>query len=396
MRLTRSMNKRVTQRGAVSLFVVVFAALLLTVVTVSFLRMMVQDQQQASSRDLSQSAYDSAQAGVQDAQRAILRYIRGCELGDGTVCNQSLTAWAATCNASLTGLGVASTGEVPIQQNSEDAGLNQAYTCVKVRMNTDDYVGFLNTDGLGVVPLSGEMQFDTVQINWYTRDDLADPDTAVVAVNNTNPGSLTTQASWSKSKPSLLRTQLIQFGDRGFRLSDFDATGAGSNGNTLFLYPTTRPAQTAFFSDNNRVNRTVSPTNSNCRTSLSTGGYACSQRIVLPAAVDATTSQSRTAYLVLKPFYNATYFQVQLYNGPTLVRFQAVQPAIDSTGRANDLFRRVETRVNLVNDGFPFPDAAVDVGGSFCKNFGVTNNTAQYGSINTINTSQNSINGCRI
>ena len=65
-------------KGGVSIFIVVIVAVLVSIVSVSFLRLMLRDQEQASRLDLSQSAYDSAQAGVEDAKRFLHRYQQEC------------------------------------------------------------------------------------------------------------------------------------------------------------------------------------------------------------------------------------------------------------------------------------------------------------------------------
>jgi len=180
----------------------------------------------------------------------------------------------------------------------------------------------------------------------------------------------------------LLRTQLMQFGSN-FTLGSFDAassTGANSNANTLFLYPTGTTGSKrsvndtwSFTGEDIRQVPTGSPQPTRCSGNLSGGGYACRATLVLPQAV-GQSNDNRTAYLRLTPLYNTTHFRVTLGDG---AKFSGIQPSIDSTGRANDLYRRVESRVDLVDTAFPYPEATVDLTGDLCKDFVVTDTAGQ-------------------
>ena len=246
MRLTSTSMSSIRrhQQGAVSLFVVVFAALLITVITVSFLRLMVQDQQQSNARDLSQSAYDSAQAGVEDAKRALLRLQAVCAQSQ-TDCDalraDAVSSWGE-CNAALEDIVGVVDGEVKVQQTSGDINLDQAYTCVTIDLQTDDFLGALNPDESKIIPILGTSPASVVEISWYSREDLTVGTGEAYDVDLVSPISplpLNDQGSWPDNRPSVLRVQLMQFGSNGFTLSDFDdIDSSDSNANTLFLYPT--------------------------------------------------------------------------------------------------------------------------------------------------------------
>ena len=62
------MNFVKERKGAASLYVVIFATILFGVITLSFIRIILSESSQTSNDDLSQSAYDSALAGVEDAK----------------------------------------------------------------------------------------------------------------------------------------------------------------------------------------------------------------------------------------------------------------------------------------------------------------------------------------
>lgn len=376
---------KIKQRGAVSLFIVVFAALLITVVSVGFVSIMVQDQQQASTTDLSQSAYDSAQAGVEDAKRALVRYQSVCNSNSGSDCAAARKKISsAICNEAvetLTDVAAAvSSGEVKVQTGGSNK-LNQAYTCVKVILDTADYLGKLAANEYNLVPLTSTSLFDTIQVQWFSSDDLEAK--VKSQINLLSPAAaakvpLLAQSSWLTNRPPIMRAQLIQFGSSGFTLNDFDnKISAGmSNANTLFLYPGKTGINTKSFADDIRKTPTGSPTPVTCSDNLSAGGYSCTTKLKLPKPIGG--GNDRTAYIRLGALYNGTSYRVTLLNGDTPVLFNAVQPMVDSTGRANDLFRRIQSRVELIDANFPYPVAAIDTAGNFCKEFIITDNVDDY------------------
>lgn len=379
-------HRRRNQEGAVSLFVVIFATLLITIVTVGFIQLMLRDQQQATSTDLSQSAYDSALAGVEDAKRLLL-LDQACRNGTAasTVNCAAITAAltpapgeSQTSCDTLSQAGIVSetNGETIIQQSTSDtaAVLDQAYTCVRVGVNTGDYKGGVDVNQSDIIPLKGVGTFDSIELSWFSREDVS-TETDEISFPTTGAGtSLPPEGTeWPDTTPPLLRTQLMQMGG-GFKLTDFDDSQPDrhSNTNTLFLYPSaTVGLATKDFMLDARRSPSNAPQQILCNDSFLEGEYSCKVTITLPQPIDGNIA-NRNAYLRLTSLYNGAHYSIKLKNGNQDVQFNGVQPSVDSTGRANDLFRRVEARVELVGD-FTYPEAAIDMEGDLCKNFVVTN-----------------------
>lgn len=357
------------QQGAVSLFIVIFTALLMTTITVSFMQLMTKDQQQATYGDLSESAYDSAVAGVEDAKRALLLE-QDC-FGQSTArCNTIRSAIASgECNTLDVIFGTGSTTETRIKQSDEDEKLEQAYTCVKITKDTPAFLGALNT-GMSptLVPLRAKESFNRVVISW-SQSKTGGP---VNLPANGSKALPPVGASWPETRPALLRAQLIN-GKGNFYLSDFDKSGFS---NTLFLYPSPTGLQTADFVVDNRRSPSggSEPQLIDCKDQVASGEYACRVEINMAPAI---AGGNQAAFLSLAALYHATDFKIQLMNGSTDVLFEGVQPEVDSTGRANDLFRRVVSRIEL-NDTFNYPLAAIETPGNLCKNFSVTTEANDY------------------
>lgn len=362
--LTR--NSTHDQRGVVSIFIVIFSAIFMTIITVSFLSVMMHDQKQATQNDLSQNAYDSAMAGVEDAKRAIVKCEQnpgapGCDLmnNDSTDCNM-LSAIGIVHPDTTSG----NNSEYPLQQNEADNTLNQAYTCVIINSKPSDYKADLTLANPLVIPLRSDTPVDSMKFQWQTTDNTvgagASPSLPLADIN------LLTYSDWRTEKhyPAVMRLQLIRInGTTNF--SDLD----GSAVETVFLYPNEQiisgsPTNVDFSIDKRRGTPNV-PRPVGCDAS----SYICSANLKDDGkAVTEKPNSAQSLYLVMTPLYSNASVTLTL---PGSARFQGLQAAVDSTGRASDLFRRVEARVDLIPHP-TYPNAALSLKGPLCKNFVVT------------------------
>lgn len=382
------------QRGAVSIFIVVFSALFVTIITVSFVSLMIRGTQQAISADLSNSAYDAALSGVEDAKGLLLKY-RQCLRNPSARadCAQIMSLFdTPACNMvkrSATNFLNNDDSEMLIESSSgsdvNSKALDQAYTCVKVAYTAEKKELQLREGESVLIPIeSAGATYDRINISWFMKDSTSQQSLGPLELDTAAPLPAT-KNQWMPSDPSLtlppiLRTQWIQHSS-SFNATDFDfdqnapfEPEARANTKTVFLYPHAAGTNDTRFSLEDNRSATVAvvkdPTLVRCGGDYNDGQYACSVDIALPVPVNNTGA--RTAYLQLAALYNSTKVRISLLSGSTPVR--VVAPTIDATGRANDLFRRVKVGVSFTGE---YPRAGFDLG-NLCKDFSVSDTPDGY------------------
>ncbi len=368
------------QAGVTSIFVVIFATILLSVITLSFAGLMAREQRRSSDDELSQSAYDSALAGVEDAKRVVLT-----ALGGDLAANAAIDADECTTIQDAFGI-TGSDDEVVIQSNtaSDGAQLNQAYTCVKIALDSPNYeLTLADAMQSEIVPLRAVSDFDRLRIEWHQPQPVGGEvlrGSCSSTLVGADAADLCPSNQWTDNNPTnanlyaaLLRAQIITPGSS----IDLDSLDESAAGNTTFLYPTAAgggfdltPLDRFVDGNGTTSGSTHQARAVECDVALT--DYLCSIEIQVGTIIPA---ESRNALLRLTSIYRPTDVQVTLLNGADEVMFDGVQPVVDSTGRANDLFRRVEARLSLTTD-VVYPEAALDVNGPICKDFVVTNSGA--------------------
>lgn len=382
----KHMQHKTKQSGFVAILTVIFFTLLLTVISVGFLRLMIQEQNQALQDDLSKSAYQSAQAGVEDAKRAIL-HCASLPPDDRESCEVYLHRSACPgFNASpnpFESIGIPTAGIGGSGVGSSEA--RQGYSCVIVTPDTRALNGKLelNTSSdARLLELRTVADYTRIRIKWHQFDNdnipHIPPEGTFVDIDGPpdssgNPRFPNWPSESGLSAPALLRAKLIALPNTGsFTL---DPASNQVRVSDLFLYPSTRGNDARSVN----VHKTTARYETKCIPAITPdpsnptkdyGGYACAMDVTFVDALNNPVPQSAHRYLLLQAMYRTAHYEVTAYNGTTQVLFAGVQPTIDATGYTGDVFRRVQVKVSFGTDSLA-TNAALDTGLGFCKDFRV-------------------------
>lgn len=414
------------KKGAASFYIVAFSTLILVIIATSFALVITSEIARTSNDDLSQSAYDSALAGVEDAKVAYSNYRRCAEAGivaqqpvssSGTVTCAEIMWWMEHPDCYMVGhiLGKISkleqaevtVGGIEKTGASGETTTNQAYTCVIINTDLNDYRTTLtNSKKIQTMRASVGMgaynDVKKVKLSWYSvRNDVS-----LKFTNYDNTKNLVSFPAFGSSTISVPPTVEFQFVQTGasFSLSDFDIVQSGrTNRGTLYFVPTDNSGRARSNGDNyigiwngstnyvtsGNVVKTNDHRVSNksfltyCdRDSTATAEFYCTVEIEIPDVINGGPRNNNTFMLsVALPYQQPdTDFSIELICtsgtcGTTAVAGTAEdktakitnsQIAIDSTGRANDLYRRVETRLETADTTFGagYPYYALEILGS--------------------------------
>lgn len=350
------------EKGVVSILSVIFFIILMSVITVSFLRIVTDEQTQVIQDDLSKGALAAARSGVEDAKRALLlcRDRTGQARLDCDAALQVQTCpgiFASTAMQADLGLQVTADGSIRVGDPANNN--NERYTCVTLNRDTPDYTGTMS-EGLGdFIPLRGTGVFDQVRLSWHQTS--VDGTGAVIpstAINAQNPRRTEWRNGAGNSYIAMPRIQFMQF-DSAQTLSAQTNSSSGT-----VLVPSTTGSSTVTVTS---LTQNGMPKRSTVNCSTAQAGYLCTATFDLNFVQPATSQ----FFLFIKSFYNTPHYKVELLYSNNPVNFSDVQPQVDSTGAAANVYKRVLSRVTYQSDAF-FTINAIEGGASVCKNFSIT------------------------
>ena len=447
--------------GAASFYIVAVSTLILVILATSFATAILAAITRSANDELAQSAYDSAMAGVEEAKLAYTNYhncvtLMPSLLTDGSANSLDTSSNDITCQdivywvqhpqgdkdggadyngcdmvAHILGrIGKYDSGEVKLDQtpsgsagnnnNATTSDLDQAYTCVKIYVNSNSISGSLSPIyPYKIVKIGGETNeggnvshassIDTVTLRWGLSDsNTSNSRTYLGNLANLSsqplfvPRSVINQDNNSTTVnipvPAVVSFQLIQTPINGFSLEELNSPTISNTTNraTMYFVPTNNPESAAIgtasdyyvgiydkkdgqnylsasqVASNNDITKKHYPYLVYCDDKDS--DFSCSVTMELPEPISGGKHADNTlAFIASLPYGGPdTIYKIDFTcNDGSSCSFKNQysvassggvinqdQFTIDSTGRAGDMYKRIEavleTESSSTINGYPF------------------------------------------
>jgi hypothetical protein len=327
-------SKSANEAGVVSIITVVLLAMVLTLITTAFVKSTNSNRRQALDNQLSTQAFYAAETGINDVTTLIRQNIGLDVIGAST---DNCTTFMQVIDANRNAIGSFGGGD----PNVLDSGHNIEYTCVMVSSKVPN-ISVTAEKGKGYVyPIkSASSAIDKLNIKWGQGQ----------STTESLGAQLPNQTTWGNDdRKALIRLTL-------YYPATFSRTDLVASQKTFFLRPVTSGGSNSL--DGTSADGTIAQVN--CSDDAS-----CS--------IDLTNiggMMVANAYIRVEPIYNAASITIEAYSGLAQQDLVGAQYSIDVTGRANDVYRRIEVRRPIMAN-WDFPDAVAQSGSDLCKQFEV-------------------------
>lgn len=316
-----------SETGIVSLLVTMILMIVISLIVLGFAQEARHTQNQQLNNQLSSQAFYAAETGVNDTANIISQQ---------------------ASNANLSKTNCQNNGIYSNLQNLSQVGPSVSYTCVTVNPtpSTLSITVGSNSTILPLNPQSGNIT--SVTLTWEAPG-VTNP------FNNcptTTKKSFTSSTNWTCGY-GILRTDLVPTGNAQ---SD---NALENNTMTTFFEPDTTgmagPVSYANKTTDNIVGVKCSTANTDC--SMTINGLNSSQY-----------------YMRVSSLYKDMSLQITATNASGPVQLTGAQISIDSTGKAQDVLRRIQVALPVGVTPNALPDNAIESTDSVCKRFYVMTN----------------------
>ncbi len=385
-----------TKSGLASFYIVTFVTLVLSIVVLSFVQIVVRDSRRTSNDDLYQSAYDSALAGIEDARVALVKYHECLNRNtpECTKIRQYIENGKTDCDAVSHALGRidgSESKEVPIVEKSSSSSsdsngslsMDQAYTCVTVDINVPDYRGMLTASNrvilIPIRVLGNASDVKNINIAWQSDAVKEEgyrysyPSTYNTDNNGSNHTYFYPASERHIYQP--ITVDIFQTDDV-YTLGELSTNSTiGTDHSSFMLQPSEQGDHYMSANDvmaqNDKFNNFPEQTKCDGK-----GEFNCYTNVQLPRTYNGGNRNHDTFLMRVESPYGQepVDFAITLLDASgNAVAFSGVQAHVDSTGRANDLVRRVESRIDFFTD-FPYPEFAIQLNPNAGDNATLTKN----------------------